>query len=385
MNLPDLYQVLAGAVGTTVVLRGTTFPIKIASVHRAGSRLVLEGRALDGSKVTRTLAARSESPLVPAWAIRLGSMLRLSWGSEAGVDWDRIIKEIIAHAGLPVDPKKNWGPLLYSIFSRDWNLAKGDPELLDDLIQESVVSMLHRRSIEGFDPNKVVNPGPGFEKLSLAEKVSQYVIQLLHGQAGERARKENGPNGYKNLNIDSLDHDNADPFDDEEGGGQRKELADSEIVQDSDDEVRSLSQIRDAFENWLQKRRGGQQPYKIMLVFDLWTREPSQIDAVRAWKDITNTSYQIYNATQKLLREALIQFANSGPLRRDPFLVRVVNDLRLKSFQGDESPETTEPLQADPDLIPAEPEPESAPAPVEPPVIPPGPKAQAMKSTKPPV
>ena len=124
----------------------------------------------------------------------------------------------------------------------------------------------------------------------------------------------------------------------------------------------------------MQNRRGGQQPRKMLLMFDLLTREPSMGEAIKAWKDATNTGYQTFNATIKLLRTAMAEFANSDRMRNDLGLVRLVNDLRLKSLAAPPE-ESIEPLQADPDLIPAEP------APVENPAAGVGPKAQAMKSS----
>ena len=216
MNLPDLYPVLAGAVGSTVVLRGASAPMKLASVHRAGTSIVLAGRTLDGRPASCAVRSWGDSPLTPAWAVRLGSMLRLAWDAEDSPDWDTIIKDLIAQAGLPVDHEVRWGPILYNIFTGDKGLGRGDSEFRDELIQEALVRIVLRRSLEKFDPDAVENPDPNYANLPMKDKVRIWMIQLLKGVAGSRevggyARKLKDPRNT------SLDQPNPS-FGEDEGG-----------------------------------------------------------------------------------------------------------------------------------------------------------------------
>lgn len=363
MNLPDLYSVLAGAVGTTVVLRdGPTVPVKLASVHRVGPSLILAGCTLDGRPVHRTVTARGDSPLVPAWAVRLGSMLRLAWSVTDSPDWDATLKDLIAKAGLPVDPEVRWAPILHNIFVRDKGLGKGDSEYRDELIQDALVKLVLRRSLEKFNPDAVKTQDPNYLNLGLAQKVTVYVKQLLRWAAGEALDGEINKPPTESIDAlaDAGDSDEVDPV----------VPVEPAILQNDTDDLRSLSQIREAFFAWLQQRRSGPDPTRLLLVFDLLTHEPSTEQAVASWKQTTNTGYQSFRKTVLALREALVAFANHGSMRHNQKLVQTINDLRLRSLNGSEpAAPPSAPLQADPGLIPAEPQ-----AGV-------GPKAQAMKSS----
>jgi hypothetical protein len=378
MNQLDPYLVLAGAVGTSVVLRdGSRAPIKLASVHRAGSTIVLSGRALDGSAVTRTVSASGGNPLLPAWAIRLaGALSVMAWrADQRPTDWNPVITGLIEAAGLPVDPKMNWNPVLYNLFTHDKGMGRGDSEFRDELIQQALFTIVRRRSLEKFDPDAAQTDDPDKLRRPLAEKVSIYMVQLLKWQAGDKevgayAKNIKDPAG---LTLD-LSVDNRDANDSEASPIGSDFLVDPNIQQDQADGVRSLTQLRGAFATWVQKRRGGALPHKILLLFDLLTQDRDPSDTIAVWEEVTNTGYGSMKKTREILRTDLTAFANSEAQRHNPALVSLVNDLRVKDSALPATEAPAEPLQADPDLIPAEPE--AVPAGV-------GPKAQAMHSGPP--
>ena len=193
MNQMDIYSVLAGSVGETVVLRGGSHaPIKVASVHRAGASITLVGTTLDGRAETRSVLATGASPLMPPWMRHLASMLRI-----AGMNWDEGIKALITDAGLPVEHNIDWNKVLNAMFIRA-GLAVGDPAERSDLIHLAVVSIIKRRALERFNPNLLTTPVDEDEEIAplddedkvayadlpLAKKVTIWILQLFKWQVG---------------------------------------------------------------------------------------------------------------------------------------------------------------------------------------------------------
>ena len=320
----DVYSVLASAVGQTLVFHGASAPVKVASVHRSGLGVVVRATALNGEPVVRTVT--SSASIVPGWAVRLASVLRLAWEAP---QFDPIVKDLIRRAELPVDNDVNWDSSLRAIFKRGG--FDKDPDLVDDLIQEMLVNVVMRRMLERFDPTAVDQGGlePGYSDLPLEKKVTIYLRQVFNWQFKELlARKVN-----KNFR-------DPEAFSGDMEIGGRGALWDAVAPADSipgaDDlieeieDAQGLRDLRDAFSRYVSKHRDGDMPARIMTLFDIIVSVPNMASVKDAWEERTGQSYASMRKTLVVLREEMAHFAHFAARSNNLKAVDFLNDIRIR-------------------------------------------------------
>ena len=375
MSLPDIYSVLASAVGRTVVLReGSHIPVKIASVHRTRAGVTLTGRTLDGTKVSHAIPHTASSPLVFPWMTRLASIMRVAWN---GHQWNDSVNALIQQVGLPVDPSADWDQIINGIFNQK-GIATKDPEWRDDLIHEMLFRLIKNGAFAKFRPDAVENPSPDYANLPLERKVAIFVAQLMRYQLGphELGRKINQMQPKEEVQVTNPDvnEDFADTI-----PGDTDSPHDTYLRAES---IKTLREFRAAFGHYLRKHREGALPNKVMFLFDLIAESPTQADTRASWEATVGTSVQDMRKTLYALSEEMDHFARSGQAPKGSTLTQIINDIRLKSMgaiSGDlESREWEPSLDAMnlPGAEPEEVEEEEEPEPVGV-----GPMAQAMHTS----
>lgn len=336
----DVYESLSRSVGKTVVLASgpVVVPIKVASIRRAGVATTVVGHTLGGQRVEHTITAAGK-PVVAPWALRLASVIRVAdWDA---THFDPIVKDLITQAGLPVDHATNWDKVLHSLFNRA-GVATKDPELRSDLIQQALVTLVIRRSLEKFDPSAVQTDDPEYTTLPLEQKVGRYVVQLINWQLKRELQVH--LKKYHSFSDDTDEHVMETlPAEADHG------------VADSESDLGDLASVRAAFADYVAARRQGDLRTLVMQLFDLVTTEPTGKDVARRWEEVTGKSFQYMRRVLAVMREDLLAFAKTqARTSGDPFF-RIVNDLRLRS-QGAAKKVHTPDADLDSVLIPAEPE-----------------------------
>jgi len=170
------------------------FPIHVSSiVHTANGGVLRVTSKIASSEGTTFRLANLQGNPVPTPAnfrpisstlARFASWMR--WVVAYNKDFDLYVKEYIAAAGLPVDPKMNWSRFFSARIAP--KLMSRDPEVQDEAIHHIIINALAERSILENFKDAIKKFPAHIRELPLERQVTTFLMQNFNWRTAEANR-----------------------------------------------------------------------------------------------------------------------------------------------------------------------------------------------------
>lgn len=290
------------------------------SVQQLGAKLTVTGVTASGKDI-RVQMQDPRADLMPRWARRIASIMRVAWENEP---WDNLIKATLAGKHLPVDETVNWNSVLNNLFTR---YGFDNPTEREDAIQQAILTtFVVRQSLDKFDPNRSTD---ATKDLPLEKRLTSYIIQLFHWQL--TGKDEVGDQMHTRLKHELTVLDKPG----EEGAPSMADKVETDHTSPEDAvldelEVNSYADFRAAFADYVVRYREGDIPGRLLTLMDLLASAEDGTQLKQEWEAQTGTSYSYMRNLLAPLRNELLHFAQSVKAP-DTKLTRLINELRART------------------------------------------------------